>query len=306
METYKKQSKIKLKKNQKIIVIGDLHGDIDNTINILKLSKCISLPKSELLKQSNYDLKKLNKIKWIGGDTIIVQLGDILDGKKRDETYSNFNDNEFYIINLFTKLRLEAQKKKGNIYLLVGNHELLNFIGNFNHVSLKGIMDFGGIDKRFTYLKPGGPYCKKMADIYKAILIIDKYIFVHGSISSYIFQKYTVTKINNLLKKYLLNKKNYSISNEDISYLFYNTNTSPLWSRYFSKEITPSKCIELNKILKNTNTNTLFVGHTFKKEGIQSNCDGKIWYCDVGISGAFNKANIQCVQILNKVITVLK
>ena len=306
METYKKQSKIKLKKNQKIIVIGDLHGDIDNTINILKLSKCISLPKSELLKQSNYDLKKLNKIKWIGGDTIIVQLGDILDGKKRDETYSNFNDNEFYIINLFTKLRLEAQKKKGNIYLLVGNHELLNFAGNFNHVSLKGIMDFGGIDKRFTYLKTGGPYCKYMADIYKAILIIDKYIFVHGSISSYIFQKYTVTQINNLLKKYLLNKKNYSISNEDISYLFYNTFTSPLWSRYFSKEITPSKCIELNKILKNTNTNTLFVGHTFKKEGIQSNCNGKIWYCDVGISGAFNKANVQCIQILNKVITVLK
>ena len=171
METYKKQSKIKLKKNQKIIVIGDLHGDIDNTINILKLSNCISLPKSELLKKSNYNLKKLNQIKWVGGNTIIVQLGDILDGKKRDETYSNFNDNEFHIIKLFTKLRLEAQKKKGNIYLLVGNHELLNFVGNFNHVSLKGIIDFGGIDKRFTFLKPGGPYCKSMADIYKAILI---------------------------------------------------------------------------------------------------------------------------------------
>lgn len=306
MESYKKQQTIKLKKKQKIIVIGDLHGDIDNTINILKLSQCISLPKSEQLKKSNYNLKKLNKITWNGGNTIIVQLGDILDGKKRDETYSNFNDNEFHIINLFIKLRLEAQKKKGNIYLLVGNHELLNFIGNFNHVSLKGIMDFGGIDKRYNFLKPGGEYCKNMANIYKAILIIDKYIFVHGSINSYIFKKYTINQINNLLKKYLLNKKNYSTTNEDISYLFYNSFTSPLWSRYFSKEITPSKCIELNKILKNTNTNTLFVGHTFKKDGIQSNCNGKIWYCDVGISGAFNKANIQCIQILNKVITILK
>ena len=306
MDSYKTQQKIKIKKNQRIIVIGDLHGDIDNAINILKLSQCISLPKSEQSKKINYNLKKLNQIKWNGGNTIIVQLGDILDGKKRDETYSSFNDNEFQIVNLFTKLRIESQKVGGNIYLLVGNHELLNFVGNFNHVSLKGIMDFGGIDKRFTYLKPGGPYCKYMADIYKAILIIDKYVFVHGSISSYIFQKYTVKQINTLLKKYLLNKKNYSITNEDISYLFYNTFTSPLWSRYFSKEITPSKCVELNKILQNTKTQALFVGHTFKKEGIQSNCNGKIWYCDVGISGAFNKANVQCVQILNNVITVLK
>ena len=35
MNTYKKQQSIKLQKNQKIIVIGDLHGDIDNTINTI-------------------------------------------------------------------------------------------------------------------------------------------------------------------------------------------------------------------------------------------------------------------------------
>ena len=47
---------------ERIIAIGDLHGDLDLSIRILKLAKLID-----------------NDFNWIGGNTIVVQIGDQLD-----------------------------------------------------------------------------------------------------------------------------------------------------------------------------------------------------------------------------------
>ena len=47
---------------KRIIAIGDLHGDYKATI--------ISLQKANVINSKN---------EWIGGDTIVVQLGDQLD-----------------------------------------------------------------------------------------------------------------------------------------------------------------------------------------------------------------------------------
>ena len=47
---------------KRIIVLGDLHGDWEMTINSLKVANLIN--------------KKLN---WIGKDTVVVQLGDQID-----------------------------------------------------------------------------------------------------------------------------------------------------------------------------------------------------------------------------------
>lgn len=47
---------------KRIIVLGDLHGDWSMTIKSLKIGKLID-----------------NKNKWIGGDTVVVQLGDQID-----------------------------------------------------------------------------------------------------------------------------------------------------------------------------------------------------------------------------------
>ena len=51
--------------NNRIIAIGDIHGDYAIFIELLKLAKVIN-----------------NKLEWIGKDTYVIQLGDTLDGKR--------------------------------------------------------------------------------------------------------------------------------------------------------------------------------------------------------------------------------
>ena len=47
--------------------VGDLHGDLMKTIKVLELCKLIAPPEQG------------KPARWIGGDTIVVQMGDILD-----------------------------------------------------------------------------------------------------------------------------------------------------------------------------------------------------------------------------------
>lgn len=299
-----KTSNIKIKQNQSLYVIGDIHGDYDSTINILRLCKCIKMKKSEEKKNNNYDINLWDKIKWNGGDSCIIQLGDILDSKKRDITFSSFNDNEFHIIQLFVNLHKQALKVGGSIYLLVGNHEIMNMIGDFRHVSQEALLKQGGIINRLKFFKPGGFFCNYMKDYYKAILIINNYIFVHGSIHEKLFEEYSVDDINNLLVEFMEDKKN--MGDLDIYKLFFDMEYSIVWSRYFSKNLTNEKCIELNNILKLTKTKALFLGHTFQKSGINSMCNKKLWFTDVGISGAFNKTKLECIEIKNNKIKIIK
>lgn len=46
--------------------VGDLHGDLDKAISALKLAQCIAVSGEGV-------------VSWIGGDTTLVQLGDVLD-----------------------------------------------------------------------------------------------------------------------------------------------------------------------------------------------------------------------------------
>ncbi|ARF09877.1 hypothetical protein Indivirus_4_49, partial [Indivirus ILV1] len=51
-----------LPKQERIIAIGDLHGDYNLTLEVLKLANVID-----------------HNNKWIGGNTYVVQIGDQLD-----------------------------------------------------------------------------------------------------------------------------------------------------------------------------------------------------------------------------------
>ena len=105
-----------IEKKDRIIVIGDLHADYSKTIDLfLKLN---------LIRQIN------NKFLWnaIPQNTIVVQLGDQIDGGGRGtgESYG-----ELEIINFMENLHEQAFKKGGGVYSLIGNHEVMNLLGDF-------------------------------------------------------------------------------------------------------------------------------------------------------------------------------
>ncbi len=51
---------------QNIFTVGDLHGDLDKAVEALKLAQVITVSEE-------------GEVAWVGGDTVVVQLGDVLD-----------------------------------------------------------------------------------------------------------------------------------------------------------------------------------------------------------------------------------
>src|SRR5579885_438704 len=122
---------------KRIIVLGDLHGDFKLMIRLLKLGKLID-----------------DNNKWIGNDTYVVQIGDQLDScrsheQKCDNSSMKSNDllnetepEDIKILNFLTDLNFEANNESGAVISLLGNHEILNVLGNMNYVSQNDIDKF--------------------------------------------------------------------------------------------------------------------------------------------------------------------
>ncbi|XP_020101700.1 shewanella-like protein phosphatase 1 isoform X2 [Ananas comosus] len=74
---------------------------------------------------------------WTGGDTILVQLGDILDR----------GDDEIAILSLLRSLNIQAKSKGGAVFQVNGNHETMNVEGDFRYV------DPGAYDECIDFLE---------------------------------------------------------------------------------------------------------------------------------------------------------
>ena len=93
---------------QRIVAVGDLHGDFDAWRQIAL--------KAHIIDSRN---------RWAGGSTILVQTGDIVDRGP---------DSLKIIIHLM-KLQAQAASAGGRVVTLVGNHEAMNMTGDLRYVS---------------------------------------------------------------------------------------------------------------------------------------------------------------------------
>ncbi|WP_310469070.1 metallophosphoesterase [Sphingomonas sp.] len=92
----------------RIVAIGDLHGDYEAWRKILLAAK--------LTDASG---------KWTGGAATLVQTGDITDR----------GPDSLKIIRHMMVLQRQAPRAKGNVVILLGNHEAMNVIGDLRYVS---------------------------------------------------------------------------------------------------------------------------------------------------------------------------
>ena len=146
--------------DSEIIAIGDIHGDIELMIKTLLLGKVII----EINYKSENSIKLNNKgtikyYEWIGGNKIVVQVGDQIDRcRPTDYKFSNCkNDNvnvtyddeasDIEILLFFTNLHELAIKHKGAVYSLLGNHELMNIVGDIRYVSYENLKQLQFVEK---------------------------------------------------------------------------------------------------------------------------------------------------------------
>jgi hypothetical protein len=296
---------------KRIIVIGDIHGDMGKLVECLKIAKLIR--------------KDGTKWKWTGKNTIIVQVGDQIDSCRNNgidrcddpNTYTPENDNpqDIDILYFMTELHTMASKHGGAVYSLMGNHEFMNVTGDMSYVSHKNLKHLSnyrtydgniikdGKEARKFIFSPGNEIANFLACTRKVALIIGSNLFVHAGILPVIAHKYKIDEINAIMSLLLLNEiNNPHIFND----LFINGTTSPLWTRMFGLKI--DNCIELLQPLKDIyNVNNIYVGHTPQvNTGIASQCNNRVWMTDVGMSHSFdmyfpnNRArNAQVLEILN-------
>lgn len=251
---------------RRIVAIGDIHGDWA----ALKSS----LVAAGLTNKSN---------QWTGGDTHVVQVGDIVDRKSRNPGDKRDEMSEQKILTHLINLKRKAIKKGGNVHLLLGNHEMMNVEGDMRYVSKRGHRDFGG--KRRERFRPGGDVSKLMACNMNTVLKIGSWIFSHAGVREHITSKYTIKEINKYVREYLLgNTDNYP---EDIDDIF--------WHREYSQE----KCDEINRAAENWNAKNIVVGHTVM-DSITSICKKALWWIDTGMSKAFGEGcHIELLEIID-------
>jgi Calcineurin-like phosphoesterase len=92
----------------RIVAVGDLHGDFAAWRDIARAAQLVN-----------------TEGRWIGGETVLVQTGDVVDR----------GPDSLKIIQDLMRLQLEAQRAKGQVIALVGNHEAMNLTGDLRYVS---------------------------------------------------------------------------------------------------------------------------------------------------------------------------
>jgi Calcineurin-like phosphoesterase len=101
--------------NGLLVAIGDVHGDFDNF--------CAILQRVELIDEQRH---------WTGGKATLVQLGDLVDrGPKPRE-----------VLDLMMSLDEQAAKAGGQVVSLLGNHEVMNLMGDLRYVSVGNYASF--------------------------------------------------------------------------------------------------------------------------------------------------------------------
>ncbi|MGH9556368.1 MAG: metallophosphoesterase [Terriglobales bacterium] len=93
---------------QRIVAVGDVHGDFDALLGILRTAGVVD-----------------ENLQWTGGKTVLVQTGDILDRGPRSRS----------VMDLLMMLEKQATKGGGRVLVLLGNHEVMNMMGDLRYVS---------------------------------------------------------------------------------------------------------------------------------------------------------------------------
>ena len=104
---------------ERVVAVGDVHGAYTNFVAILRAAGVLD-----------------NRDRWIGGRTILVQTGDILDR----------GDDSRRVIDLVRRLERDAQRAGGRVLSLLGNHELMRVLGDWRYVSAGELRAFRRTD----------------------------------------------------------------------------------------------------------------------------------------------------------------
>ncbi|OVA02804.1 Phosphoesterase domain [Macleaya cordata] len=241
---------------RRIIAVGDLHGDIAQTRCALEMAGVLSSNGQNL---------------WTGGETVLIQLGDILDR----------GEDEIAILSLLRSLNIQAKAKGGAVFQVNGNHETMNVEGDFRYVDqgafeecidfLEHLSDYDnwdealidwisvserwkanrkmsesywgpwnilqkqkGVIARSTLLRPGGPLACELAR-HPVVLKVDDWVFCHGGLLPH-HVAYGMERMNRKVSRWMQGFNGNVDSDPELPFIATRGYDSVVWNRLYSRD----------------------------------------------------------------------
>lgn len=278
----------------KIVVIGDVHGDIERLVKMVKSIGLFS-----------------NSLEWIAEpiDTVVVQLGDQIDSLNRNDNANNQNWEQYpdvEVLGFMDRLDAIAQQAsggRGRVLSLLGNHELMNVFGLFDYVSPQSMSAVGGLPSRMALFSPGGQFAQMLANR-NIVVQVGPFLFCHGGILpkhlDYVNNNFEI--INASIQKFLRKEQVSPTEEYIIRDIIFNNTEGIVWLRKYIDMLNHEPQIlkmVIDNICERTNTQVLFVGHNTLPE-ITRVADGKLYFTDAGFSRAYSLHDtyVEVVQII--------
>lgn len=251
-----------------VVAVGDVHGDLAATREVLR--------RAGLIDEAD---------RWIGGNAVLVQTGDQLDR----------GDDEPEILLLFDRLAAEAKAAGGAVYALLGNHEIMNVLGDLRYVTDEGFRDFPlpegaklppevaelppKVRGRAYAFAPGGPWARRLAGR-NVVVVVGDTVFVHGGVLPEHVDA-DLAELNRVTRAFLAGDR--SKGPEVLGRLM--AADSPVWTRAYGDGDDPRMCATLDAALTKLGAARMVVGHTVQRSGgITSACNGRLYRIDVGLA----------------------
>ncbi|NKB89727.1 MAG: hypothetical protein GKS06_16040 [Acidobacteria bacterium] len=107
----------------RVVAVGDIHGAYDDFARLLQVTGLVD-----------------EDLHWVGGDTIFVQTGDFTDRGSGVRA----------VMDLLMRLEQEAPASGGQVLVALGNHEVMNIIGEVRDVTPEIMATFADEDAEDT------------------------------------------------------------------------------------------------------------------------------------------------------------
>jgi hypothetical protein len=270
---------------ERVVAIGDLHGDLKATRRALRLAGAIDASD-----------------RWIGGKLVVVQTGDVIDRGNDDRA----------VLALLERQQSAAKKAGGALYQLNGNHEVMNVQGDFRYVAESGFKAYASEPRsgrpdvtqlpadqqgRAEAFLPGGREARKLSAL-PAVWIVGDTVFAHGGVEPRHVQ-YGLHRINRELGAWM--RGDARLPNALAG------DQTPFWTRVYGESPAPAQaCALLDDALSSLKATRLVVGHTPQKAGITFDCDRKLARIDVGLSAYYGNNPTEVLEIRANQMRVLR
>ena len=288
---------------ERIVAIGDVHGAYDRLVAILRAAEIVDA-----------------RLRWSGGKTHLVQLGDVVD-RGTDSRKA---------LDLLQALEKDAARAGGAVHVLLGNHEIMRILGDLRFTTPGEYAAFATarseqIRQRFIESAPEaergallkdtplgslelrvafgreGPYGKWLRTL-DGVAKINGVLFLHGGISPAV-AALSCDAINDTVRRELASDLDKTRAAPLASLTA--REDGPFWYRGLAQPETPAS--QVDDLLAHQRARAIVIGHTVAPTGqITARSDGRVFQIDTGMQPAYVPTGVaSALEIAHGVFTAI-